>query len=141
MPKDEWAKVSTYYSTGATLTSLLAAAGKIDGWAACKDDAAYRSSFWQAKQAFLQYLPPEELVRLDELSSAPRDDSKGEVPGSERGDEEERLFLESLSDEERQYLEEQKGLGTSQKAEVAWLDRHGYLYEELDVREFTRLFA
>ena len=40
---------------------------------------------------------------------------------------------------QRQYLEEQKGLGTSQKAEVAWLDRCGYDYEELDVRDFAAL--
>ena len=40
-----------------------------------------------------------------------------------------------------EYLEEQKGLGTSQKAEVAWLDRYGYEYEELDVRDFASRLA
>ena len=86
-------------------------------------------------------MPPIEIARLDRLSSDPRDDSMGEAPGSSRGDEEERLFLASLLEEEREYLEEQKGLGTSQKAEVAWLDRYGYEYEELDVRDFASRLA
>ena len=29
-----------------------------------------------------------------------------------------------------------KGLGNSQKAEVAWLEKQGYAYEEVDVRVF-----
>ena len=48
-----------------------------------------------------------------------------------------------LSAADRQFLERHKGLGNSQKAEVAWLEkRHqetgngGYLYEEVDVRDF-----
>jgi hypothetical protein len=58
------------------------------------------------------------------------------APGSARGDEEERLFLDSLSEEGRAFLTAHKGLGNSQKAEVAWLEMMGYEYEELDVREF-----
>ena len=112
--------------------------GRVDGWAACKDEALYLDTFWQVKQAFLQTLPSENVLRLEKLSRKPRDDSKGGAPGSARGDEEERLFLASLSEEERQYMEEHKGLGISQKAEVAWLDKCGYDYEELDVRAFSR---
>ena len=44
--------------------------------------------------------------------------------------------MASLSDGERQYLEESKGLGNSQKAEVAWLEKQGYAYEEVDVSDF-----
>ena len=51
------------------------------------------------------------------------------------------LFVASLSDAERQYLEESKGLGNSQKAEVAWLEKRGYAYEELDVRNFSKKVA
>ena len=101
------AKVGVFnlHSSRATSRSLdsprsLRLAGKIDGWTACKDDAVYRASFWHAKQAFLQQLPPEEMTRVDRLSAKPRDDSKGETPGSARGDEEERLFLASLSEDE-----------------------------------------
>ena len=112
-------------------------AGKIESWAACKDDAAKRDTFWPRKQAFLEALPGAEQERLKQLSSEARDDSKGEAPGSERGDEEERLFVASLSEEDRRFLEAHKGLGNSQKAEVAWLEKMGYSYEELDVRDFT----
>jgi hypothetical protein len=86
-------------------------------------------------------------LRLEGLSSTPRDDSKGEQPGSERGDEEERLWKETLSEEDRAFLEMHKGLGNSQKAEVAWLEKmhketgnDGYLYEEIDVRDFLTDF-
>jgi hypothetical protein len=65
----------------------------------------------------------------------------GQKPGSDRGGEEDRLFFfQALSEEELQFLEAQKGLGHSQRAEVAWLERRyqetkdeGFLYQELDV--------
>ena len=44
-----------------------------------------------------------------------------------------RLFLGSLSEEERNFMESSEGLGTSQKAEVAWLEWKGYAYTEVDV--------
>jgi hypothetical protein len=71
------------------------------------------------------------------MSSEPRDDSTGDAPGSERGDEEERIFFASLSGEDRRFYEGHKGLGNSQKAEVAWLEEMGCAYEELDVRDFV----
>jgi hypothetical protein len=85
-------------------------AGKIESWAACKDDATRRDTFWPRKQAFLKALPEAEQERLRKLSEEPRDDSKGEAPGSERGDEEERLFVASLSEEDRQFVEAHSGL-------------------------------
>jgi hypothetical protein len=45
--------------------------------------------------------------------------------------------MASLSEDDRAFLEGHKGLGNSQKAEVAWLERRGYEYEELDVRDFS----
>ena len=89
--------------------------GKIKSWEACKDDAIRRDTFWPRMQAFLQELPAEERARLDGLSSKPRDDSKGKAPGSERGDEEHRLFMASLSEEDRRFLQRHEGLGNSQK--------------------------
>ena len=115
---------------------LYTTAGKIASWAACKDDAIRRDTFWPRRQAFLEALPPAEQERLAKLSGEPRDDSKGDAPGSARGDEEERLFMASLPEEDRQFLEGHKGLGNSQKAEVAWLEKQGYAYEEVDVRDF-----
>jgi hypothetical protein len=46
---------------------------------------------------------------------------------------EEAVHLAGLSEEERHTL---VGLGGSQKAEVAWLDKHDIPYEEFDVDEF-----
>eukprot|EP00438_Fugacium_kawagutii_P026156 Skav212229 [mRNA] locus=scaffold4279:37789:38127:+ [translate_table: standard] len=43
------------------------------------------------------------------------------------------FFSPSLSEEERQFMEASEGLGNSQKAEVAWLERKGYAYTEVDV--------
>ena len=112
--------------------------GKVSSWAACREDALRRKALAERRKQFLEEeLSPEEMLRLDGLSAAPRDDSLGERPGSERADEEERLFTASLPEGDRAFLEQHKGLGNSQKAEVAWLDKQGYTYEELDVREFS----
>ena len=46
-----------------------------------------------------------------------------------------RLFLSWLPEKDRQFLEESEGLGLSQKAEVAWLERKGYPYTEKEVRD------
>jgi len=42
-----------------------------------------------------------------------------------------------LPEEERQFLEHSEGLGNSQKAEVAWLERKGYHYLEKEVSELA----
>jgi hypothetical protein len=89
------------------------------------------------KSDSIKSLLPQEKTRLDELSNEARDDSKGEAPGSERGDEEERLFVASMSEEDRRIYEGHKGLGNCQKAEVAWLEEMGCAYEEVDVRDFA----
>ncbi|CAE7232567.1 unnamed protein product [Symbiodinium natans] len=47
--------------------------------------------------------------------------------------EEERCFREWLPREESEILKMSEGLGTSQKAEVAWLKRKGYDYKMIDV--------
>ena len=124
-------RLQVYYFEG------MKGKGKIESWGACKDDALRRDTFWPRKQTFLRGLPAKERARLDELSTKPRDDSKGEVPGTEKGDEEERLFMASLSEEDRSFVQGHKGLGNSQKAEVAWLEKMGYDYEEHDVRDFA----
>ena len=111
--------------------------GKVASWAAMREDAVKRDSFWPRRRAFLSSLPAREQARLAALSSVQRDDSAGERPGSERGDAEEALFLASLPASDRSYLEGHKGLGNSQKAEVAWLERQGVPYEEVDVRDYA----
>jgi hypothetical protein len=76
--------------------------------------------------------------RDDRSSSVVSDELQEQQPGSERQDEEERLFMESLPQVGREFLESHKGLGNSQKAEVAWLEKEGLEYEEIDVRDFMR---
>jgi hypothetical protein len=93
-------------------------AGKIASWEVCCSDAIERDRLISSKQPFLHALPAVERMRLDALSNVLRDDSSGEAPGSERGDEEERLFAAALPEKDRRFYEGHKGLGNSQKAEV-----------------------
>jgi hypothetical protein len=113
-------------------------AGKIASWAACATDAAKRDSFWPRRAAFLESLPPAEQASLEALPSEPY--TSKTLPGTEmslRWDEEQRLFMASLPEADRDFLEGHIGLGNSQKAEVAWLEKMGYEYEELDVSAFA----
>ncbi|CAE6953478.1 unnamed protein product [Symbiodinium sp. KB8] len=52
---------------------------------------------------------------------------------SQHSREKHRLFLQWLSVEDARFLKESEGLGNSQKAEVAWLERKGYRYTEVDI--------
>ena len=65
---------------------------------------------------------------LNGLSREPREDST-----SRYSRELHRLFLAWLPAEEAEILQASEGLGNSQKAEVAWLERKGYQYREVDV--------
>ena len=65
---------------------------------------------------------------LGNLSKEPRGDGSSQYSREAR-----RLFLASLSETERQFLAASEGLGNSQKAEVAWLEKKGYAYWEVDV--------
>ena len=66
---------------------------------------------------------------LDNLSQKERYDGT-----SQYSREKERLFLAWLPKYSREFLEGSVGLGNSQKAEVAWLDKKGYPYKEIDIR-------
>ena len=46
-----------------------------------------------------------------------------------------------LPPEDREFLEASQGLGNSQKAEVAWLDRKGYEFTPKDVSEWLGVKA
>lgn len=65
---------------------------------------------------------------LEHLQKDPRGDST-----SQYSREVQRLFLASLSEEDRSFMEASEGLGNSQKAEVAWLEKKRYAYTEVDV--------
>ncbi|CAK9046475.1 unnamed protein product [Durusdinium trenchii] len=70
------------------------------------------------------------LVRLSDM--------KRYDGSSQQSREKQRLFLGWLSAEDRKVLEDSEGLGDSQRAEVAWLDRKGYPYIEMDVSPFIQ---
>ena len=75
-------------------------------------------------------LPKHALLRDKVLSAWPKDEAgwpKKLEPA------EEAVYLAGLSEEERSTV---VGLGGSQKAEVAWMDKHDIPYDELDVGEF-----
>ena len=57
----------------------------------------------------------------------------GEEGTSQYSREVDRLFLAWLPSSDRDILKASEGLGNSQKAEVAWLERKGYKYRELEV--------
>ncbi|CAE7278416.1 unnamed protein product [Symbiodinium natans] len=82
-----------------------------------KSDFKKSDSFLQALQAGLGKLPTD----------------KGPDSSSPYSREEHRLFLSWLPEQDRRFLEESEGLGNSQKAEVAWLERKGYDYVEKEV--------
>jgi hypothetical protein len=106
-------------------------------WQACREDASRRNTLAKNRQHFLKLLPAEQKMRLQALPSKPRDDvMRGQAPGSVRSDEEERMFVEALPEDDQRFYTGHKGLGNSQKAEVAWLELKGYPYEEVDVRNF-----
>ena len=65
-------------------------------------------------------------------------EEKGEDGTSQRSREMHRLFLQWLPTEDRCFLEESEGLGNSQKAEVAWLERKGYPYKEMDISRWLQ---
>lgn len=65
---------------------------------------------------------------IEGLSTELRGDSS-----SQYSREVQRLFLAWLSEEDREFMEASEGLGNSQKAEVAWLERKGYSYSEVEV--------
>jgi len=125
-------KLRVYYFAG------MAGLGKVSSWEECGRSNLRSEQLWAKQGPFLAALPAAEKQRLEGLSNAKRYDSS-----TERSEEERRLFLQSLPSEDRAHLLAQEGLGWSQKAEVAWLEKRfretgnaAYLYEEVDVKAF-----
>ena len=122
-------------------------AGKVSSWSELRADAQKMNSFEARQEQFIKSLPREQKTWLSRFSTQPY--TSRVFPGTNRthrSDAEQEKFLNTLSPKDRNYLEANVGLGRSQKAEVAWLDRRyretgneGYLYEELEVSEFSLL--
>jgi hypothetical protein len=112
--------------------------GKVASWGECGPEAYKRNVFFRRRNLFLAGLSVAENERLASTRDERRDDFSGEKPGSERLDEEEKLFRASLTDEDNAYLDQQMGLSNSQKAEVAWLDHMGYQYTEIEAAVWAK---
>ena len=111
--------------------------GKVQSFATAGAEHCQRERVWQKKKEFEASADYREAVAagLDSLSK-----DVGEDSSSQHSREFQRLFLAWLSQEDRDFLTASEGLGNSQKAEVAWLERKGYQYTEVDIIQFNRSF-
>ncbi|CAE7828780.1 unnamed protein product [Symbiodinium sp. CCMP2592] len=104
--------------------------GKVKSFDTAGDENLQREELNSRQKGFEQ--SPEFKQALDaglgNLSREPRGDGSSQYSREAR-----RLFLASLSKTEREFLATSEGLGNSQRAEVAWLERKGYAYWEVDV--------
>ena len=106
--------------------------GKVKDFTTAGEEHARREAICRGKDAFLQSDSFSNALKagLGLLSKKPGPDSS-----SPYSREVHRLFLATLSEEDRRFLEASEGLGNSQKAEVAWLERKGYQFIEKEVIE------
>ena len=111
--------------------------GKVENFATAGKEHLRREEIYGRKWIFEQSEEFETALRkgLDGLSKEQRGDSS-----SQYSREVHRLFLSWLEEEDREFLSSSEGLGNSQKAEVAWLERKGYAYTdvEVDVSEWVQ---
>lgn len=109
--------------------------GKAQSFGTCGSEHLRRETLWRRRdtEEFLSSALFQDALNsgLEELSKGKREDSS-----SQYSREKDRLFLHWLPPDDRQFLLDSRGLGESQKAEVAWLERKGYPYEEVDVKKW-----
>ena len=104
--------------------------GKVEDFSTAGSEHLRREQIFRRKGEFKESQEFESAVTagLEELSKQKCGD------GSSRySREEHRLFLSWLNQEDREFLVSSEGLGNSQKAEVAWLQRKGYAFTEVEV--------
>ena len=110
--------------------------GKVQSFLTAGQENLQRESIWRKRAKFEKSAEFRDAVEhgLEKLSREKRGDSSSRYTR-----EWQRLFFAWLPEEDRKFLEVSEGLGNSQKAEVAWLDRKGYPYTavEIDVAEWT----
>ena len=103
--------------------------GKVESFESAGKDNLQREKVNKKQNAFQESPQFQQAVAgLSNLSKEPRGDGSSQYSREVR-----RLFLASLSETEREFLAASEGLGNSQKAEVAWLEKKGYAYWEVDV--------
>ena len=104
--------------------------GKVQSFGTAGDDNLQREKVNKKQKDFEESPEFKQALHtgLGNLSKEPRGDGSSQYSREAR-----RLFLASLPDTEREFLATSEGLGNSQKAEVAWLEKKGYAYWEVDV--------
>eukprot|EP00438_Fugacium_kawagutii_P010177 Skav235869 [mRNA] locus=scaffold1693:371246:372121:- [translate_table: standard] len=121
---EKGAKLQVYFFKG------MAGKGKVRDFSTAGQEHSRRDQILERKKG-------EEFKALkgciQNLSEKKRADGS-----SQHSREVNRLFLEWLGQEDREFMQAAEGLGNSQKAEVAWLDRKGYKYEEVDISEWEQ---
>ena len=107
--------------------------GKVKDFTTAGEENMRREAIFRCKDAFLK-----SDIFQDALEGGLKHLPKEQGPDSSSpySREVHRLFLATLPEEDCWFLEASEGLGNSQKAEVAWLERNGYQYIEKEVREF-----
>ena len=108
--------------------------GKVQSFATAGQENLRREAISQRKAEFEESVEFQnaKAAGLGKLSKCKRLDSSSQYTR-----EWQRLFLAWLPEEDRQFLEASEGLGNSQKAEVAWLERKGYAYKEVELNAAT----
>ena len=117
-----------YYFNGMT------GEGKVKDFTTAGSEHMRREAIFGCKDVFLE---SESFQTALEAGLKRLSKDKGPDSSSPYSREVHRLFLAWLPEEDRRFLEASEGLGNSQKAEVAWLERKGYQYVEKEVRELA----
>ena len=104
--------------------------GKVEDFSTAGAEHLRREQIFRRKGKFKESQEFKSAVTagLEELSK-----QKCGNGSSQYSREEHRLFLAWLDEEDREFLVSSEGLGNSQKAEVAWLQRKGYPFTEVQV--------
>ena len=104
--------------------------GKVEDFSTAGSEHLRREQIFRRKGEFKESQEFESAVTagLEELSKQKCGDGS-----SQYSREEHRLFLSWLNQEDREFLVSSEGLGNSQKAEVAWLQRKGHAFTEVEV--------
>ena len=107
--------------------------GKVQSFATVGEENLRRERLSERRREFESSQIFRDAVNsgLQNLSKKPEGD--GSSPYSREVN---RLFLEWLPQDDREFLVGSEGLGNSQKAEVAWLERKGYNYTDRDVADW-----
>ena len=111
--------------------------GRVQSFATAGQENLRRESICRRKDEFEGSVEYQNALAagLEKLSKCKSGDSSSQYTR-----EWQRLFLAWLPQEDREFIEASEGLGNSQKAEVAWLERKGYAYTsvEIDVAKWTQ---